>query len=256
MSYLFDSGSNESLFYTSGTISNTMPGTVSAWCRPTSLASNFSISGLYDKDQALYWSAMIAVSTGALRAFNNNYGSGSGNNVSTGNTDLTVGQWSHGLVEFTRSGGDTSVEGILDGDTGNAASSTATSNDWSSHDRLSIGQHGDSTPGAYANAYIAEVAWWTSTLTAAEKAALASGFSPLLIQPQNLVFYAPLWNDTAELLNPGRSVTVNGTPVASPGIHPPIIYPTAGKLTIPAAAAPAGSTVTPYYYEQFLKGAA
>lgn len=236
MAYLFDSGSNESLFYTSGTISSTLPGTVSAWCRPTSLASNFSISGLYDKDAADYWSAMIAVSTGALRAFTNTYGGGAGNNANTGNADLTVGQWSHGLVEFTRSGGDTSVEGILDGDTANAATSTATSSDWANHDRLVIGQHGDSTPGAYANAYIAEVAYWTSTLNASEKAALAQGFSPLLIQPHNLVFYAPLWNNTAEILDPNRSVTVNGTPVASPGIHPPMIYPAAAQLGMLAAA--------------------
>ena len=188
MAYLFASGSNESLFFESGTISNTMPGTVSAWCRPTSLASNFSISGLYDQSSAINWSAMIAVSTGALKAFSNTYGAGSGNNTNTSNTAFSVGTWSHGLVEFTRSGGDTSVEGILNGDTANAATSTNTSNDWANHDTIAIGQHADSTPGAYANAYIAEVAWWTSTLSADEKAALALGFSPLLIQPHNLVF--------------------------------------------------------------------
>lgn len=67
---------------------------------------------------------------------------------------------------------------------------------------------------------IAECAIWNAALDAAEIAALARGYSPSLIRPASLVFYAPLIRDAVS--RKGGSLTVTGTTVAD---HPRIILP-------------------------------
>jgi len=75
---------------------------------------------------------------------------------------------------------------------------------------------------------IAEVAAYAAELTAGEIAALASGFSPLMIRPSALVGYWPLGgaypNGSMDPVG-GNSLTTNGGPSAE--AHPPkIFYPT------------------------------
>jgi hypothetical protein len=67
---------------------------------------------------------------------------------------------------------------------------------------------------------MAEFATWNATLTDAEIAALAAGFTADQIRPQSLQFYAPLIRDLVDL-RAGRSITnVNGATVST---HPRII---------------------------------
>ncbi len=70
----------------------------------------------------------------------------------------------------------------------------------------------------YAKGRIAEVGFWSVTLTQDEITALAKGASPLSIRPQSLFFYAPLVRDAIELRN-GSTLTVSGATVAE---HPRI----------------------------------
>jgi hypothetical protein len=59
--------------------------------------------------------------------------------------------------------------------------------------RTTAGRADDNTPGGYFNGRIRDAAAWNVELTDAEIAVLATGFSPLLVRPESLVFYAPLW---------------------------------------------------------------
>lgn len=76
---------------------------------------------------------------------------------------------------------------------------------------------------------IAEVAIWSSALTDTEVALLALGYSPILISPQSLAFYAPLigLNSPEIELREGRSLTVTGATV---GVHTRMFYPGSGKI--------------------------
>ena len=60
---------------------------------------------------------------------------------------------------------------------------------------------------------------WNVALTAAEIASLAKGFSPRLIRPQSLAFYAPLIRETLDIRG-GLTLTDSGSTVAD---HPRII---------------------------------
>lgn len=72
---------------------------------------------------------------------------------------------------------------------------------------------------------IAEAAMWSVALSDAEIALLAKGFSPLLLRPESLFFYAPLLSaaSPAPELILGNNLTHTGTLADTD--HPRIIYP-------------------------------
>ena len=65
----------------------------------------------------------------------------------------------------------------------------------------------------------ADCAVWNTALTDAEVASLGKGFSASLIQPGNLVYYAPLIRDLNDIVG-GATITNNGTATVS--VHPRI----------------------------------
>jgi hypothetical protein len=80
--------------------------------------------------------------------------------------------------------------------------------------------------GAYTNSGVpalfwegdaAEFAIWMFALTAEDTAALAAGYSPMLIRPSTLVFYVPLWRDIFDYRRGLTATDVSTT--ASPN-HP------------------------------------
>lgn len=109
-----------------------------------------------------------------------------------------------------------------------------------------IGMMRDTTPAYAMSGNIAEVAIWTVSLTDAEVAILAAGYSPLFVRPQSLVFYMPLVRDVQDDLIGGLQMTTAGSPTAS--AHPRIIYPTRPFLSFPAAAPPGGVAPTGAFY--------
>lgn len=82
---------------------------------------------------------------------------------------------------------------------------------------------------------LAELGIWNIALTDVEIETLGKFISPLLVRPQNLVFYLPAIRDNDEDLIGGLSMTVGGTPVVSP--HPRVFYIApvdyVGKLFVP-----------------------
>lgn len=78
----------------------------------------------------------------------------------------------------------------------------------------------------YMSGRIAEVGIWNAALSASEIKSLSAGYSPLLVRPQNLVAYWPLFaraTDEEDWAGGNALTNING---ASRAAHPPrIIYP-------------------------------
>lgn len=95
-----------------------------------------------------------------------------------------------------------------------------------------------SAPGGLLSGRLAEVAFWSAALDADEIAALAKGFSPLLIRPQSLAAYWPLvGNDSPE---PDRwknryDLTLTNAPAKAD--HPRLFLPSRAKVVIGIAQA-------------------
>lgn len=125
---------------------------------------------------------------------------------------------------------------------GGSSGSNTTSNDpaASTWDRIAIG--GDGAGTASGNVSVAEAAVWNAVLSAQDFLALEAGCSPLLVRPDALVFYAPLFGEGGDASNEidiigGLTLTQTGSPVVVD--HPRIIYPRRRTIILPAAAAAA-----------------
>lgn len=86
---------------------------------------------------------------------------------------------------------------------------------------------------------LADVAVWSGTLTADERAALAAGVSPLLIRPDILEIYLPLMRGGNDYM--GGAFTVTDATVAD---HPRVYMPSRAQQLVKTAAA-SGQTITP-----------
>ena len=94
---------------------------------------------------------------------------------------------------------------------------------------------------------IAEVAAYAAELTAGEIAALAKGFSPLLVRPSALVGYWPLGGPYAPTtIDPVGSNTLTANGGASAAAHPRIIYPMLPPAVMVAAGGQAARAMHHY----------
>jgi hypothetical protein len=83
----------------------------------------------------------------------------------------------------------------------------------------------NTTTGLFLNGLVAEVGIWKAALNADEAAALARGFSPLLVRPTALVAYWPLLGRSDPEICPkgGFNLTLTNGPTT--GDHPRLILP-------------------------------
>ena len=94
---------------------------------------------------------------------------------------------------------------------------------------------------------IAEVAAYAADLSAGEIAALAKGFSPLMVRPSALVGYWPLGGPYAPTtIDPVGSNTLTANGGASAEAHPRIIYPTPPPAVLVAAGGQAARAMHHY----------
>lgn len=103
-----------------------------------------------------------------------------------------------------------------------------------SGDNLNIGRRPSGGGLNYADATIAEVGIWSAALDASEAAMLAKGLCPLLVRPQSLLAYLPLYgrfSGEPDLVG-GLTGTVTG---ATAGVHPRIYRPSQSMVAVPAA---------------------
>lgn len=109
------------------------------------------------------------------------------------------------------------------------------------------GWYADDTTGIQTaslwDGYLAEIGIWNVALTAAEMAILGKGYSPLHVQPGNLVVYMPILGNYSPELEyaTGLSPAITGTLTKQP--HPRTIYPysSQGRRFTTAVAAAGGN---------------
>lgn len=81
---------------------------------------------------------------------------------------------------------------------------------------------------AYFDGYLAECALWSANLSDGEFAALAAGYSPLLVRSSSLIAYWPLIRDTDDDRVGGYDMTPSGSPTIA--AHAPVIMPTTQQV--------------------------
>lgn len=183
----------------------------------------------------------LATSTNAVRAFafDDNYGESATGSPGTGS-------WFHAAAVFASTSSRTAY---LDGSAGTADTTSVTpASIGLTHIGELAGSNGSELYGAL-DARVAEVAVWNAALTTPEIASLADGFSPLLIRPQSLVFYAPIIGENspeADVVG-GLSLAISGTATADP--HPRVFLPSAPRIGQPAPVV--GGTAVPVFYHHY-----
>lgn len=145
-------------------------------------------------------------------------------------TGYSANTWQHACGVYTSA---TSRAAFLNGD---GKGTNATNRAPSGLSRTMVGRYNAGASNVYSDAAIAEAAIWDADLTDAEVASLAAGMSPLLVRPENLVFYAPLFgNNSPETdIVSGLALTYSGSPAKVD--HPRILRPSAQILRFPSAA--------------------
>jgi hypothetical protein len=131
---------------------------------------------------------------------------------------LDDGNWHHlGGVYRTTTSRWAYADGIASAENTTSPGTVATGNS------VCIGAEHDGTVAF--NGELAEAAIWSEPLSATEMMLLAKGWSPLLIQPDKLRFYAPLWSEDEFDVVSGANLVPSGTGSLSTTAHPRIIYP-------------------------------
>lgn len=136
----------------------------------------------------------------------------SGTSAGASTNGILAGTWHHGAAVFATTASRTVY---LDGTAvGNSSIRAVTG---ANNIGIGMGYLAAARTGFFGGK-IAEVALWNIALVADDVTQLRKGFSPRLVRPEGLVFYAPLIRDLVDLR--GAPLTASGTTVAD---HPRII---------------------------------
>lgn len=203
-----------------GAVLTATPFTFALWWRPTNIA-NYALMSLDDGGSNMFYLYMQG--TGEIAAFANAP-------QSTTAGQCSAGVWAHAGAVFASS---TSRTAYLNGV---AATTNTTSNTPTGINGTRIGHTG----GSYCNGDIAEIGIWNIALATGDLVMLALGVSPLLVRPDALVAYYPLFGQySPEIdLRGANDLTLNAAPVAA--AHPRVLYAAGPPIFRMAAAAAAG----------------
>jgi hypothetical protein len=215
MARLFDDGSSQYLYVNSTPIT-AAPFTMACWFNTDddTIAQALMYIGDKDTDGDDRWQLAAHGIAGAVR-----FQAADGGDANADTTsDFSANTWHHACgIELASN----SRKVLLDGANLGTDSTEKTPDN---ADRIAVGAIADPTPAGYASGRIAEAAMWNVALSEAEGATLAQGFSPLFVQPQNLVAYYPLIRDDDNDWIGGYDLTATNTPTVA--THPPkVIYP-------------------------------
>lgn len=229
MALQFVAGSSEYLSVASAPVTG-FPCTLACWFNPANITAAHPLLGVYDGGGSLIDAIYLIASGNAagdpLRASVAQNGSFGEAGSSTG---FSASTWQHACGVFTASN---SRDVYLNG--GSKGSNT-TNLTPSGIANTFIGRYRNNASNAYASASVAEAAIWNVALTESEIAALAAGYSPLMIRPDALVAYWPVvGKNSPETDMVGEyNLALSGTPDTVE--HPRIIRPSAKILTFPSA---------------------
>jgi len=220
-------GSSEYLSGTTPITSDTL--TISSWFNSDNASATQATVSIGDTEVDVANDSFILVAESIgdelISARVNNEASGGGGNATTTNL-FSVDTWSHACGVYQK--GTNNLIAYLDA-SGVGSGQDTFSNTPAGVDTIAIGAHVDKDVAWHFSGSIAEVAVWNTNLTLLEVHSLAHGFSPLLIRPSALVFYAPLIRDEDVDYISGTSLSATG----SPGItaHPRVFRPAPSSFT-------------------------
>lgn len=177
-------------------------------CRfyPTSVGATQYMVYLTNNAQSDLFALSLG-NTSKLRA--NVAGAGSGNYSESGAV-VTANAWHTAVGVFTST---TSRTVYLDGVAG--ATDTVARSPSLAQTKVFVGVQNGGNPFS---GRIAEVAMWNTGLTADDVASFNAGFSPLLIRPQSLIEYWPLFGAASpepSLRNASNALSLTGAPSAA-----------------------------------------
>ena len=189
------------------------PMTLAGWCNPDVAGLTMVLCGV-GSGATQNGVFRIGVTNSNLAFAQRQEDIGSVNALALGTSAPALNQWQHVAGTFTFSAATTATvyyNGVVEG-------SNTTGVGVTSSNRTSIGI----TPGQVGaglrawSGSLAEIGMWNVALTAPEIAALAKGYTPMLIRPTALQFYASLVRDILDVRG-GRALTATGTSVS---VHP------------------------------------
>lgn len=226
MARLFDDAANQYLEIDSAVVSS-YPLTMACWFYTDNDALGQALMGVLDKDVAAHYHLLQAAGGAVGDPVRYTAIAGVAPQQADTTSGYSINTWHHACAVGADS---TTRAAFLDG--GNKGTNAVDLTP-ANLDRTSIGRRGSSAPAWYMSGYIAEAAVWSAALTDEEVAILAEGISPLLVRPQNLVFYCPLIRDDDEDIIGGLSLGAGGGPTVGP--HCRVIYPGISILGVPEA---------------------
>ena len=214
MSRAFVAASSQYVEY-AGAVVTAYPLTFSCWIWPTIAAQ--TIMSIADSTNANKRQALAMSAAGAINMTSHN---GSTSTSATTTANATANEWNH-VAGIVTSG--TNRASYLNG--GNKGTDTTNIGMGTGHNRTTVGRRSNSTPAAYFDGRIAEVAVWNVALTDDEVRSLANRVCPLDLRPTALVGYWPLL-----------------------GLHSPEIDFSSGRnaMTVTGATAAAHAPVAPF----------
>lgn len=187
------------------------PFTMACWVNLTTIGTSSNIMWLSAGNTLTHsWGIAYNQSNTKLEGY---CAAGGGFDVVISTANVSANVWQHCCFVCTSA---TSRTIYLNG--GNSATSTVSRNPTAANiTSLRIGWTGSPAPTIQGRG--AEAGVWNAALTAAEVESLWKGFSPTLIQPGSLVFYAPLIRD---IIDYAGSATITNNNTATPADHLPI----------------------------------
>jgi len=245
MARLFD-GTNDGL-QSSATVDLSSAGTglltLAFWMWWDSFANNddlaFEHSANYNTNVGTF---IVNPNSSAASAFEFGHASGAAKYRSSSFARPSTGVWHQYTLVFST----TAQSAMLAWMDGSAQTLSSVKNDggatWGNHTLNFMCRNNTALYGA---GRMAEVGIYNGTTTQAQATALAAGYPPLLVQPQNLLYYWPIMGNLATEVDriAGNGAAVTG---ATKTAHPRIIYPSMPQIVTSVAAAPAGGTTRRY----------
>ena len=191
--------------YASNITSMSGPYSYGVWFNPSSLGNNYQTFITFDGGGSLFSQLIISSSNDRLQLRN------ASGLVASPTPAVLASTWQHALAVCPTSN---TAAVYLNG----GSKATGTHNPTVPIESLTLS---NTSSSAFS---VAEAAIWNVELDDTDAAILAAGVSPLLVRPQNLVYYAPLIR-AAQDVRRGVTLTATGTPTVTD--HPRMIYPSA-----------------------------
>lgn len=238
MARAFASASSQKLQHDNAAATD-VPLTIACWMRTASTATTQVAMAIGKRVTQAQRYQLYFTSGGRIGGYCQN---AAGTQVATFNdssgVNYSANTWYHGAVVFN-----TTTDRTVYRDGGSSTNNT-TSVTVGTVDTTNIGTRFDGSAfGAYLNGQVAEAGVWNVALSAGEIAQLARGVCPLMVRPEALVAYWPLYGNNSpedDWVN-DFDLTITG---ATKAAHPRVVYPAVSKILLPQAAAGPTYTLT------------